>query len=317
MNLSEKLSLHYYLSNESHVMDALIRNKCESELLAVIQEVSDALGYEINIESEAYREGGLKEIWQFVGKNNTQLTLLLSIVILIFSRIPPSNPEQDILTKEATRLTIEEKKLTIEKLQRELDAGKTEKETMIAASDAIGSSLKVTARKSNFYRNLAGYEKVTSIGMARLDRSNIPTAPEKVIPRSDFRKFIIFTNELPTEVVEDARIEIISPVLKEGPYRWKGLYQGTAISFVMRDRDFTNSVLRKEISFQHGSIIDCILSIHRKFNEVGDIGITGYSVETVLKKADGGISLETVQGKSYKAYKKLIEGQKDLFDGPK
>lgn len=312
MDLAEKLALHYYLTNDSHAMDALIRNKCEAELLAVIQEVSNALGFKIDVESEAYSEGGLKERWRFLGDNNNQLMLLLSIVILIFSRIPLSDPEQDRLTKEVTKLTIEEKKLSIEKLKRELNAGKVSEETMVAASNAVDSHLKVATRKSNFYKSLLDYEKVTGIGMSPLDRNNKPTADERFVPSKDFKKFVIDTNELPDEVIEDARIEIISPVLKEGTYKWKGLYQGITISFAMKDAEFRNAVLREEISFQHGSSIECILEIHRKFDEVGDIGIIGYSVVTVIKKTDGAISFETIQGRRHKARKKFIEGQNEL-----
>lgn len=313
LGLAEKLELHYYLSGESHVMDALVRNKCEAEILAIIVEISSVLGLEVHIETGAYQEGGLKEIWQFIGRNNNQLMLLLSVLILILSRVPLSDPEQDELTKEATKLTIEEKKLSIEKLKQELKAGEVKKETIDAASNAISGHLKVAARKSNFYKNLAGCEKVTGVGMLPLDKNNKPTADEKFIPRSDFRKFIIFTNDLPAEIIEDAKIEIISPVLKEGKYNWKGMYQGSPISFSMTDADFKNSVLREEISFQHGSVIECVLTIHRKFDEVGDVVITGYSVATVIRKTDGVTSFETVQGKRYIAHKKFKKDQQSLF----
>lgn len=313
MDLAEKLELHYYLSDGSHAMDALVRNKCETEVLAIIQEVSNSLGFQINIESVAYQEGGLKEIWQLIGRNNNQITLLLAIIVLIFSRIPLSDHEQDGLTKEATKLTIEEKKLSIEKLKREFNDGEVKKETINAASNAIDCNLKVAARKSNFYKNLANYEKVTGIGIVPLDRDNRPTTNENFVSRSDFRKFIIFTNDLPTEIIEDAQIEIISPVLKEGNYKWKGVYQGDAISFSMTDAEFKNSVLREEISFQHGSVIECVLNIHRKFDEVGDVVITGYSVVTVVQKTDGVTSFETGQGKRFKAHKKFIKDQETLF----
>jgi hypothetical protein len=311
--MADKLELHYYLNNESHVMDALVRNKCEAELLAIIFEVSDLLGIEVNIETGAYQEGGLKEVWAFIGRNNNQLTLLLTLLIVILSRVPLSDPEQEALTKEETKLTIEEKRLSIEKLKRELKDGEVKKETTDAASNAISGNLKVAARKSNFYKNLAGYEKVTGVGMLPLDKYNQPTADEKYIPRSDFRNFILFTNNLPTEVIEDAQIEIISPVLKEGNYKWKGMYQFAPISFTMNDSEFKDSVLREEISFQHGSIIECVLSIHREFDEIGDVKITGYSVTTVIRKTDGASTLETIQGKRYKAHKKFTKDQQNLF----
>lgn len=313
MELAEKLELHYYFRDESHAMDALVRNKCEAELLAIIFEVSDLLGIELNVETGVYQEGGLKEIWEFIGRNNNQLTLFILMLTLIFTRVPLSDTEQDALTKEATKLTIEEKKISIEKLKRELKDGEVKNETTAAAVSAISNNLKVAARRSNFYKNLDSYEKVTGVGMLPLDKYNQPVADAKYVPRSDFNKFILFTNNLPTEIVEDARIEIISPVLKEGHYKWKGLYQDIPISFSMNDPDFNNSVLREEISFQHGSIIECVLSIQRKFDEIGDVVITGYSVSTVIRKTDGAISFETVQGRRYKASKKFNEDQQNLF----
>ena len=132
--LAEKLELHYFLKDDSHAMDALIRNKCETELLAIIFEISDIFGIEVNIESCAYKEGGLKEVWEFIGRNNNQFTLLIVLLTLILSRVPLSDPEQDVLTKEVTKLTIEEKKLSIEKLKRELMDGEVKNETV----DAVG-----------------------------------------------------------------------------------------------------------------------------------------------------------------------------------
>ena len=312
-SLAEKLELHYYLKDESHTMDAFVRNKCEAEILAIIEEVSNVLGFQVHIETSAYSEGGLREIWQILGRNNNQLTLVLTIVIIILSRIPIPDSELDDLKKQEAKLSIEEKKLSIEKLKNELQTGKIKKETAEAASNSMNGNLKVAARKSNFYKNLADYEKVTGVGLLPLDKNNIPTAEEEYVPQSDFRNFIIFTNTLPVETIDDAKLEIISPVLKEGNYKWKGVYQDNPISFSMNDGEFKDSVLREEISFQHGSIIECVLCIHRKFDEIGDVDITGYSVATVIRKTDGAASIETIQGRRYKAHKKFKKDQQNLF----
>jgi hypothetical protein len=79
MSFGEKLELHYYLNNGSHSMDALVRNKREAEILAIIQEISTVLSLPVNIESEAFREGGLKEIWRFVGKHNGTTDVFLRL----------------------------------------------------------------------------------------------------------------------------------------------------------------------------------------------------------------------------------------------
>lgn len=119
----ELLELHYHLRDNSHAMSAVIRNKSEAEALAVCLHVASELGIPLQLESSAFTEGGLREIWQFIGQNNGQLTLLLSVIVLVFSRIPVSDSEMDALNKEVAKATIEEKELTIEKLKRELNEG--------------------------------------------------------------------------------------------------------------------------------------------------------------------------------------------------
>lgn len=269
--------------------------------------------FHVTVESVAYGEGGLIETWQFIGKNSNQLTLLLSFIVLIFSRIPLSDREQAKLTKEATRLSIEEKRLSIEKLQRELQSGEVVETTLESASTAIDGNLKVAVRKSNFFKNLVGYKRVTGIGLTPLSKDSVPTENERFIGRAEFNKFILLTDKLPVLIIEDATIEIVAPVLKEGNYHWKGIYQGAPISFSMIDEEFKNTVLREKVSFQHGSVIECVLNVHRKFDEIGDIVITGHSVVTVIKKTDGSVSFDTIQGKRHIAHKKFIEDQINLF----
>lgn len=309
MDSVEKLELHYHLKDQSHSMDALIRNRCEAEALAAFIEIAKTLGIAVSIESSAYKEGGLREIWDFIGQNNNQLALLLALVVLVFSRVPVSDPEMDALNKENTKLSIEEKRLTIEKLKKELAQGNVSKETMEASAPAILGNVKVAVRRSNFYRNLVDYGKVTGVGVTPLSiKKN-----EHYVDRAEFSHFVLSTNKLPVEVIEPATVEIVAPVLKEGNYQWKGIYQGELISFAMTDDEFKVSVLTRQVSFQHGSVIECVLNIHRKFDAVGEVTITGYSVPVVLTVSDGTSQSETIQGKRHKARKKFAEDQGNLF----
>jgi hypothetical protein len=312
--VSELFELHYYLRDGSHAMDALVRNKCETEALAAFLEIAAQLGITVQLETTAYTEGGLKEIWRFLGESNNQLSLLLAIIVLIFSRVPISDPELDSLNKEIARLTIEEKKLNIEKLKREIKQGRVTQESIDAATSALESNFKIATRRSNFYRGLLGYEKVTSVGFSVIPESKSELPIEHTVQRAEFGKFVLLTDKLPIEVVDGAKIEIVAPVLREGSYQWKGIYQSQPISFAMLDEAFKTSVLRREVSFQRGSTIECVLNIHRKFNEVGDISITGYSVSTVLTKSDGVTVQETPQGKRHRHQKKLEASQGQLFD---
>lgn len=311
-----RLELHYHLRDHSHAMDAIVRNKCEAEILAAFSQICQQLGIAVNLESTAYREGGLKEVWQFLGSNNAQLTLLLAIIVLVFSRIPVSDSETDALNKEVLKLTIEEKKLSVQKLKRELGNEQVKDETIGEAANAIASDLKVATRRSNFYRNLIAYPKVTAVGFSPLPDTAVAPPDEKQVQRAEFIKFIQLTDRLPVEVIEDAVIEIVAPVLRDGNYQWKGQYENQPINFAMLDEEFKSSVLLRQVSFQHGSSINCVLNIHRKFDEVGDVKITGYSVSTVLSKSDDGQNVETSQGKRHRFSKRQAASQTTLFEPP-
>ncbi|MEW6996013.1 hypothetical protein AADZ84_17410 [Colwelliaceae bacterium MEBiC 14330] len=314
MDLSaEKLELHYYFNDSSHSMNALVRNQCESEFLAIAMEVAKELELSIQLESEAYREGGLKEAWKIIGKNGVQVSIFISIMALVSSRIPFSDPELDQLQKQNLRLSIEEKKLRIKKLKTELENEEVNEKTVAKVAESLETNLKVVTRKSNFYKQLNRYNKIEKIGLTALNSNGMPITDERIVLRNNFRNFIIHSHNLTPITVDDALVEIIAPVLKEGRYKWKGVYENEPISFSMNDKHFNLDVLNEVISFKHGTTIECVLLIHQKLDETGEIQITGYSVSTVIRKIDSGEELETLQGKKYKFNKKQVEAQADLF----
>ncbi|RXZ44256.1 hypothetical protein [Crenobacter cavernae] len=324
---ADRFQIHYYLANNSHAMDAFVRNKCEAELLAIFQEVCSTLGTSIKIESIPFDQGGLREYWKVYGESSVQINTTLAILAIIvsvisttLSRIPISDPEKDErektiqeLTIEEKRLAIEEKRLALDKLRKEMKEGQPSHETIEKAAKAAELNLKIQSRRSNFYKQLGAYEKVTAVGFSVLDVHDKEVVQEHFVPRADFTKYVLIDNSLPTETVDGAVIEIVAPVLKEGNYKWKGIYDGEAISFSMTDAEFKNAVLQEKVAFQHGSCINCVLHIHRKFNEIGEVEITGYSAITVLDKTDGGSTVETTQGKKHRLYKKFIQNQQGLF----
>jgi hypothetical protein len=314
MDLSaEKLELHYYFNDSSHSMNALVRNQCESEFLAIAMEVAKELELPIQLESEAYREGGLKEAWKIIGNNGVQVSIFISIMAIVSSRIPFSDPELDQLQKQNLRLSIEEKKLRIKKLKTELENEEVNDKTVAKVAESLETNLKVVTRKSNFYKQLSRYNKIEKIGLTALNHDGMPITNERIVLRNNFRNFIIHSHNLTPITVDDALVEIIAPVLKEGRYKWKGVYENEPISFSMNDKDFNLDVLNEIISFKHGTTIECVLLIHQKLDETGEIQITGHSVSTVIRKIDSGEELQTLQGKKYKFNKKQVEAQADLF----
>jgi len=212
-----------------------------------------------------------------------------------------------------TKLSIQEKHLNIAKLKKELEAGNVNDDAVEGIIESVNCNLKVMTRKSNYYKSLNHCHKVSKIGISKLTISNKVVGDEFVVKRPDFLKFVLHSNELTPIVVDNAVIEIISPVLKEGNYKWRGIYNGEPISFSMIDRVFKHDVLNKKISFQHGTTIECVLKCYRILDEIGNVVIKGYSVETVLSNINGTNTMETVQGKRYKFNKEQSESQQNLF----
>lgn len=202
MAFANKLELHYYFNDDSHSMDAFVRNKCEAELLALINEVKTQLGFDFHIDAEALNEGTLRERWKFVGENAPQIGIILSIIAIIISVSQLYESKQDEMDEELKRLSIEEKKLFIEKLKKELYEGQASNDSIKDTALSINNDLKVLTRKSNFYKALDNYEKVVAVSFNPLTIENKPIYPEKQILKSEFYKYILSTNEIPEEVIQ-------------------------------------------------------------------------------------------------------------------
>src|SRR5690606_38591161 len=92
---------------------------------------------------------------------------------------------------------------------------------------------------------------------------------EKSVSKEEFKKYILVTDDLEPLDVEEAVIEIISPVLKKGRYKWSGYFNGEPIYFYMKSKEFKTLVQNGEIEFKNGSSINCFLSIRKKVDNEG------------------------------------------------
>ncbi|WP_415883889.1 hypothetical protein [Neptuniibacter sp. QD34_54] len=314
MEFPSKFELHYYLSDDSHSMNALVRNKCEAEFIAVAIEVAEILGVHLELDCEALREGGIREIWKALGDNSAQIALVISTLALIWSVIPKADQELVQLQKEDLRLSIEQRKRVLGKIKEDIENNNVTSETINSAKKVTSRSYKVVTRKSNFYKALSTYEKVTQVGFSELNSIGDPLADEKIISRQEFPKFIITSQDLEPRKDSSAYIEIVAPVLKDGKAKWKGIYEGQPINFSMNDKEFKIAVAAKQLSFKNGDGILCVLLIHKKVDELGEIVTSGYSVDVVLENVHSGVSGETPQGRRYRHTKKMSDKQGDMFD---
>lgn len=315
MELPSKLELHYYLSDDSHSMNALVKNKCEAEFIAAANEVAEILGVHLELDCEALQEGGLREIWKALGGNSAQIALIISTLALIWSVIPKTDQELVDLQKEDFRLSIEQRKRDLGRVKEDIESNNVTSETVDSAKKVASKSYKVVTRKSNFYRVLSSYEKVTQIGFSELSSKSDRLSDERIILRQDFSKFIITSQDLKPSKDSSAYIEIIAPVLNDGKAKWKGIYEGQPISFSMNDKEFKMAVVSRQLSFKNGDGIQCVLLIHKKVDELGEVVISGYSVDVVLENIHSGISAETPQGRKHRHAKKMADSQGDMFEG--
>jgi hypothetical protein len=354
------LELHYHLKNDSHAMNAFIRNKCEAEALAAFSYIADRLGVEFAIESLAQEEGGIRDFWQFITKTENQLIMALLALIVnnavsVWNAPPKPDKELDAINKDIAKASLEEKRLAIEKAKLELkklmvdaatppaspasspmpapalppapatragpadqSAGRTidyvlsattpvEVETLLAkpsreVADAVAQAItfisnepKFITRRSNFFKALLPYNKVTAFGF-RL-RAPYHHDDEFIIEKMDFLKYVLKTDKLPPEMVSEALITIVAPVIDGSGMAWKGIFLDEPISFFMKDSAFKDQVVQRHVSFQHGDAIRCSLVVEKKLDETGEVMVTSRSVDVVIEKIDQGGVTETAQGK--------------------
>ncbi len=308
-----KVELHYYFADESHSMNAAIRNKCELNLLGILKEISTILNGRIQVETEAYTEGGLVERYLLRSKSE----YVWSVAVALFHYVLPLEVDIERVVseedKDATKKAIDNLRREIRGYEREEEGVKVDMES---AAALIASNLKIIKLKSNFYRQIANSEKVTKLAVQQLKLDNTPMGKPAVVSRKKFDTYMLVADTLKPETDEQAIIEIISPVLKVGNYKWKGIYlaTGRTISFSMKDEDFKNEVINQGTLFKNGTRIECVLDSTRKMSEFGEVTVTGYSVSVVVRKIDDEASVEVAHSKPVKKKKEEKEMQQlDLF----
>lgn len=298
-NAAKKFELHYYLKDKSHSMNAFVRNKAEKDFLEAIKRIGELLDSELKIETEAYQEGGLVEIFTIGG----------GVVLTYFA--PTIN---NIITHYATRNTQAEKleiKIKQETLNGlKLDNAKKENELQEQIDKKLNDKL-TQKYISNFYKKIDSYEKVEKIGYRSLEEDE----DEYIVERKDFKSFILH-DDITILEDDDAMIEIISPVLKEGKYNWRGKYKDEKIDFSMADSKFKEEVIEGKHTFINGSSISCHLEIKIIFDEFGDEKNKNYRVLMVYgtKELDLGELKLREAGKKRKYRKQLNEHQMHFFD---
>ncbi|MDL2322860.1 hypothetical protein LJC52_02635 [Bacteroidales bacterium OttesenSCG-928-A17] len=318
------LELHYWFKDQTHTMDAIIQNKCESEFLGVITEIAKSLGYDVLIETEPLSEGGLRRWFKILlKKDSDKKTILIALITafttsVIFTPIGTSLAEigkqiiekvfEDDEIKEIEKEILKARLRNIEEdsKTKELEQQKIKEEIKSLQIDSesklqnLSNNIIISKKKSNFYTILDKYPKVEQFSITIENEDKHHVLDESVIQRANFKEFIIVSDELKSIKDENAIIEIISPVLKKGDYQWKGIYKGESISFNMKSNEFKTLVQTGNIEFKNGSSINCILEIKRKIDNEGNVKITEHNINQVNEYFENDTPIETPEGKRYR-----------------
>ena len=172
---------------------------------------------------------------------------------------------------------------------------------------------KIEKKRSNFYEQLNQEPNVTQISVKAQDENFIPISPELFVQKTNFPSYIITSSDLPSEIVDGAIIEIISPVLKKGDYKWRGIYNGETVSFNMKSNEFKTLVQTGTIEFTNGSSIKCLLEIKKNIDSNGDEKITEYNIVRVDEYFKNEKPIETPEGKKNRQKQEAERMQGKLF----
>ena len=311
IKFDNKLELRYYFNDKSNYMDAMIKHRSEKEVLSLVRTLADMLDIKMTVYCESFaQQEGFREIWSVAGENSRLISVLLNLFMQVWTRPSLLVGGQPVVDRSVT---------DEEKMQREialLRSNLRKKMPGITVTRELVELLSASPRfckcKSNFYEAVRGYPKVTKFTLRELNENNRSRSGSLEVKREQFDYYILRSDELPSVKDNKATIEIISSVLKDARYRWKGIYNkgGETIDFYMCDEDFKKDMFDEKIAFKSGMCIDCVLEIQRKMSELGEVVNISYTVETVIRTRFDKMEIITPQGKRH--LRKLEAEKKQL-----
>jgi len=310
---ADTLELHYWFNDNSHTIDAVIQNRCEFELLGIIKEIALIFDAEIIIETEPFAEGGFKRWLKIVSKSEKKSAFITTAILLALLSgiiVTPITTSISKITEKLIENIFEDKELT------ELKKGKYRAEIEYLKLDSelkrqiLNQNNAIIKKRSNFYESLDKYPKITKVSIVTEDCKKNPLSDEIEISRDNFKDYILVSDILNPIEIDNAVIEIISPVLKKGNYKWRGIYNGVTLSFIMKSIEFKTLVQSGDIEFKNGSSINCFLEIERKINNDGTEQIINYNIIRVNEYFENDKPIETPEGKFHRQKR---EADKDQF----
>ncbi len=313
----EKIEFHYLFDDDSiHSIDAYTRNSCEKEFLNFITKISSEFGLVAKVKAEPAKEGSHIDVYSIFATLNSlsipdYVTLVISIFTLLFSiktKDERKGQKLENLLKEAE---------VIQKLEELKQKGLPIPQNIENYVNKLCNSRKLDKQKSNFFKNLSKEKRIKAIEISSKPRELEEKVFSTTIQRTEFEDYYLETDKLDSIIDNNAEIEIISPVLKNGNYSWRGIYikENLSHEYSMQDKEFKNKVIDEALTFQNGTRLQCELEICRKLNEEGNTINSGYKIKKVFNQYIGDTVIEMPSGKKRREKKEIEDSQPSLFDG--
>lgn len=279
MTADNTFNIHYLFSDDGHFMDAFIFNKCEHQLLGVIQEAKSLVNTDIVVSVQPLAEGSLWSRLKFSTKDGKEIKLQWVIALVIGITVSPITTSFDNVVNWAFEYIKDGS--YIHNLKKEKERLELEKEVRELRDDSIKhatteSQNKIRRKVSNFYSEAKRDPRISSIGFCSTVGN--PSSEPVTIDRNAFDRFIITDIMGDEELKSNVRIDIVAPVLRKRKIKWQGIYNSQQIPFKLSDSDFKNSVLNGDIDFTGGTYIICDLKVYTSVDKEGETKISGYEV---------------------------------------
>lgn len=310
------IELHYWFNDGSHTMSATTFNKCEYEFLGIAKEIAHKLKVDIEIETEPLGEGGLRSWFKFKSKETDALKIGVILYLLTNVLGTPITTTLDELTRIAIQSVFESEEVKQLKEQKQIAELKYDIAKLEAETFKLGHTIDenvVKKKRSNYYESLNSCNKIDKISVSITDSSKKNVYLQKEVMKNDFPNYIMTSDDVEPDNDESAIIEIVSPVLKKGKYKWTGIYNGEVIIFSMKSNEFKTLVQTGRIQFKNGSAINCHLIINKKVTAEGEVRISGYEVVLVNHYFENDKPVETPEGKRKRQTKEHEKQQMSLF----
>ncbi len=311
------IELHYWFNDNSHTMNAIVFNKCEYEFLGIIKEIAQKLKIEFDVDTEPLQEGGLRSWFKFSSKEKD--TFKIGVMLFLATNVlgTPLTTTLEELTRTAIQSVFESDEVKQLKEQKQIadlkyDIAKIEAE-IEKLSHSIDENV-IKKRRSNYYESLNTCNKVNKVSVAVTDSEKYNKYYQREVLKKDFTNYIMTSDDAEPDNDENAIIEIISPVLKKGKYKWSGIYNGDAITFKMKSNEFKTLVQTGQIQFKNGSSIDCHLVTNKKINAEGEVYISSYEVVLVNNYFENDKPIETPEGRRKRQKREAELQQLNLFN---